>query len=71
MTPEQKARIKIDELLSLAEWTIQDKDKINLGASLGVAVREYPLNVGFADYLLFVNRQPVSVIEAKAYLCWN
>lgn len=39
---------------------------MNLGASLGVAIREFPLETGFADYLLFVNRKAVGVIEAKA-----
>jgi type I restriction enzyme R subunit len=32
---------------------------------LGVAVREFPLKVGFVDYMLFVDRQAVGVIEAK------
>jgi type I restriction enzyme, R subunit len=38
---------------------------MNLYAGQGVAVREYPLTWGPADYLLFVNRQAVGVIEAK------
>ena len=42
MTPEQKARQDIDQLLTKAGWAIQDVDEINLGAGLGVAVREYP-----------------------------
>ena len=65
MTPEQQARVHIDELLISAGWSIQDMKTINLGASQGVAVREYPLQDGFADYLLFVDRVPVGVIEAK------
>ena len=65
MTPEQKARLKIDQLLNQAGWEIQDINKINLGSSYGIAVREYPLDKGFADYMLFVNRVPVGVIEAK------
>jgi type I site-specific restriction endonuclease len=39
---------------------------INPTASLGVAVREYPTNAGEADYVLFIDRVPVGVIEAKA-----
>lgn len=66
MNPEQQARIHIDELLVSAGWSIQDMKGINLGASFGVAVREYPLVDGFADYLLFVDRKPLGVIEAKA-----
>jgi type I restriction enzyme R subunit len=65
MTPEQKARKDIDRLLSLAGWTVQSRDKINLGASLGVAVREYPTNSGPVDYALFVDRKAIGVIEAK------
>ena len=38
---------------------------LNLGASRGVAVREFPLQTGEADYLLFVDRNPAGVIEAK------
>ncbi len=65
MTPEEKARQKIDQLLEAAGWVIQDLRESNLGASLGVAVREFPLKSGSADYLLFINRKAVGVIEAK------
>jgi len=30
MTPEQKARLNIDELLTSAGWSIQDMKEINL-----------------------------------------
>lgn len=66
MTPEQKARQEIDKLLTAAGWIIQDYGDVNLGAGLGVVVREYPLKSGFADYLLFINRKAAGVIEAKA-----
>ena len=65
--PEEKAREVIDQLLSEAEWTVQDWEALNLGASLGVAVREFPLKSGFADYMLLVDRLPVGVIEAKPF----
>ena len=65
MTPEQKARKDIDHLLSVAGWAVQNRDEINLGASLGVAVREYPTNSGPVDYALFVDRKAIGVIEAK------
>ena len=65
MKPEEKARQKIDKLLEAAGWKIQDVSNINLGASQGVAVREFPLKSGFADYLLFIDRKAVGVIEAK------
>ena len=66
MKPEEKARQQIDQQLTNAGWVIQDLADLNLGAALGVAVREFPLNPGFADYLLFVERKVVGVVEAKA-----
>ena len=39
---------------------------MNLYAGRGVAVREFPLETGYADYLLFVDRKAVGVVEAKA-----
>ncbi|WP_374563317.1 DEAD/DEAH box helicase family protein [Nitrosomonas sp.] len=63
--PEQKARDRIDALLSQAGWTVQSARKIDLNAGLGQAVREYQTDVGPADYVLFVDKKPVGVIEAK------
>ncbi len=65
MKPEEKARQQIDRLLESAGWRIQDVREINLGASPGVAVREFPLKSGAADYMLFVDRDAVGVVEAK------
>ena len=65
MKPEEKARQDIDQLLAKAGWIVQDADEINLGAGLGVAIREYPTKTGFVDYALFVNRKAIGVIEAK------
>ncbi len=65
LTPEQKARQNIDELLIKCGWIIQNKDEINLGVGLGIAIREFPTNEGQADYALFVNRTALGVIEAK------
>ena len=55
----------IDAKLEAAGWIVQDMKQLNLGAGPGIAVREYPTDTGPADYLLFVNREPVAVIEAK------
>ena len=63
--PEQIARDKIDEMLREAGWLVQSKKKVDLSAGKGVAVREYQTDVGPADYVLFVNRKPVGIIEAK------
>ncbi|MDB5732766.1 MAG: restriction endonuclease subunit, partial [Variovorax sp.] len=65
MTPEAKARQQIDQKLAAAGWAVQDMKQLNLGAGRGVAVREYPTDTGPADYVLFVDRAPVGVIEAK------
>ncbi len=64
-TPEQRARDQIDQLLAAVGWVVQDKKKIDFSAALGVAVREYQTDVGPADYVLFVDKQAVGVIEAK------
>jgi len=65
VTPESKARQIIDQKLEAAGWVVQDMNQLNLGAAKGVAVREYATDSGPADYLLFVNREPLGVIEAK------
>jgi len=65
MTPEEKARINIDRLLEVAGWQVQDLNDYDPTQSLGVAVREFPLISGEADYILFVDRKAVGVIEAK------
>ena len=64
-TPEELARVNIDKLLTNCGWTIQDMSGLNRYASLGVAVREFPLATGEADYLLFVEGKAVGVVEAK------
>lgn len=65
MRPEEKTRQKIDQLLIAAGWQVQDLQQLNLGAAPGVAVREFPLKSGLADYLLFINRKAAGIIEAK------
>ena len=63
--PEQIARDKIDQMLIDAGWVVQSKKEIDLSTNKGVAVREYQTDIGPADYILFVDRKPVGVIEAK------
>lgn len=65
MTPEQKARQEIDRQLDAAGWVVQDYRDIHITAGPGVAVREFPLQTGEADYLLYVDGQVIGVIEAK------
>jgi type I restriction enzyme R subunit len=64
-TPEARARETIDRVLAEAGWIVQDRDELNLAAGTGVAIREFKTDAGFADYLLYVDRSPVGVIEAK------
>jgi len=67
VSPEEKARIDIDRLLTAAGWTVADVSTANIHASRGVAIREFPLNAGFgfADYLLYVDGKAAGGIEAK------
>ena len=58
MNPEQQAREIIDKKLIQSGWVIQDMKALNLSASLGVAVREFPTSTGPVDYALFVDSAP-------------
>jgi len=64
-TPEQIARDRIDQMLAEAGWSVQDKNQIDFGRAKGIAVREYLTDSGPADYVLFFERKPIGVIEAK------
>ena len=59
LTAEQRARVLIDPQLTDAGWVVQDKNDLNLFAGQGVAGH------GRADYLLYVDKNAVGVIEAK------
>ena len=61
--PEQQARDRIDAQLRAAGWSVQSK--IDFAAGEGQAVREWHTDVGPADYVLFVDKKAVGVIEAK------
>src|SRR5271157_3412817 len=67
ITPEDRARQNIDQLLAAAGWILQNRDEANITAGRGVAVREFPMKKGHgeADYLLFVDGAAAGVIEAK------
>jgi type I restriction enzyme R subunit len=70
MTLERQARVEIDEQLSQAGWVVQDYRARDLRGKQGVAVREFPLSSGEADYLLVVRNEAgameaAGVIEAK------
>ncbi|MGW6687477.1 DEAD/DEAH box helicase family protein [Streptomyces sp. NPDC054961] len=62
---EIEARKEIDKLLRAAGWVVQDRSEVNPMAGRGVAVREFTLATGRADYVLYVDGQIAGVIEAK------
>ena len=63
---ETRARKIIDRQLTEAGWHVCDRNAIDLVNNKGVAVREVHLGeAGRADYILFLDRRVVGVIEAK------
>lgn len=65
MTPEQRARLKIDKMLKEAGWEIVDRKHYNPTVS-AVAIEEGLLKGNHeADYLLFLEGKAVGVLEAK------
>jgi type I restriction enzyme, R subunit len=67
LNPEERARVLIDEQLTAAGWVVQDREAIDLVSHAGVAVREVIMEkwAGRADYVLYLDRKMVGVIEAK------
>ena len=65
MTPEEQARQEIDKQLAACGWTVQDHKAMNLSAAAGIAVREFPLETGPVDYLLYAGGKVIGVVEAK------
>ena len=49
---EAETREDIDAKLTASGWVIQDKKRLNLYASLGVAVREMDTDAGSDNYML-------------------
>ncbi len=64
---EQRARVRIDAQLTAAGWVVQDRAQMNLFAAQGIAVREVVMAPGHGrvDYLLYVDKRVVGVVEAK------
>jgi type I restriction enzyme R subunit len=60
-TPEARARQNFDLQLTACGWLVQGRAAMNQYAGGGVAVREFPLQTSYADYLLFVDRKAVGV----------
>lgn len=65
MTPEEKARVKIDQWLTEAGWKVINRDEYEPTIT-AVAIREGLLKGNLeADYFLFINGKAVGVLEAK------
>mgnify|MGYP003294048937 CR=1 FL=1 len=65
MTPEEKARIKIDQMFEDAGWQVVDRDFYSPTIT-AAAIREGLLKGNKeADYFLFLNGKAVGVLEAK------
>ncbi|MEY8688068.1 DEAD/DEAH box helicase family protein [Bacteroides sp. AN502(2024)] len=65
MTPEEKARQKIDQWFADAGWKVVDRDDYEPTCT-AVAIREGLLKGNLeADYFLFINGKAVGILEAK------
>ena len=65
MTPEEKARQKIDQWFADAGWKVINREDYEPTCT-AVAIREGLLNGNLeADYFLFINGKAIGVLEAK------
>lgn len=65
MTPEEKARIKIDQMFTDAGWKVVDRESYSPTLT-AAAIREGLLEGNReADYFLFINGMAVGILEAK------
>jgi type I restriction enzyme R subunit len=64
-TPEERARREIDRQLEQTGWKVQNYAEMDISVGLGVAVREFPLETGTADYILYADAKAIGTIEAK------
>ena len=62
---EQIARDLIDAQLAAAGWLVQKLKDLNFNAAPALAIREYQTDIGPADYVLFLNKQPIGIVEAN------
>src|SRR6266478_5365327 len=65
-SPEERARKKIDKLLTECGWILQNRSTINLSGGRGIAIREALVkDRDEVDYLLFVDGKAIGTVEAK------
>src|SRR4051794_36862036 len=62
---EQVARDKVDLLLALLQWILQDKRAINFNAALGGVIREYQTEIGPVDTIMSPDKRTIGVIEVE------
>ena len=65
MTPEEKARVKIDQMLEDAGWKVVDREDYSPTITAAAIREALILGKKEADYLLFINGKAVGVLEAK------
>ena len=64
MTPEEKARVKIDKQLNNAGWDIVSRDEYIPMSTTAVKEALMQGNTE-SDYLLFIDNKAIAVLEAK------
>ena len=65
MKPEERARVKIDQMFDDAGWKVVDREHYAPSIS-AVAIKEGLLdNKLEADYFLFLNGKAIGILEAK------
>jgi len=65
MRPEEKARVKIDQMLEDAGWKVVDREAYSPTITAAAIREALLLGNCEADYLLFINGKAVGVLEAK------
>ena len=68
MPHELKDRKTIGAWVIQCGWVIQDYENLTLGESLEDVIDEFPIGKDHADYLFFIDRVAVGVIEAKKFV---
>jgi hypothetical protein len=65
-TPEQRARLRIDELLAAAGWSVQNAAAVNIHTSGDLAIRKLVggHGVGTAVYRRYADCRPADGINA-------
>ena len=60
MTPEQQAARRSTGSSPACGLAIQDYNRVDPSAALGIALGEAPMKSSFADYLLIADRRPAA-----------